>query len=97
MNQDFAMLLKVLLICYLIVMNVLAFAFMGIDKKRAVSHKWRIKESTLFLLAAFGGSVGAIFGMLVFHHKTKHTRFSVGMPVILISQILMVHLFCQLR
>lgn len=67
---------------YLIVINGTAFAAMGIDKRRAKRGKWRIQERTLFLTAFLGGSAGAVAGMYVFRHKTKHRTFTVGMPVI---------------
>lgn len=72
---------------YLVMMNLAAFALMGMDKSRARRHAWRIPEKTLFLSAALGGSVGAILGMQVFRHKTKHWYFVVGMPLILILQL----------
>ena len=75
-------------VLYLILINLLVFALMGIDKSRARRHKWRIPEKTLFLSALLGGSVGAIAGMQVFRHKTKHWYFVVGMPAILIAQII---------
>ena len=75
-------------ILYLILINLLAFALMGVDKSKARRHKWRIPEKTLFLSALLGGSVGAIVGMQVFRHKTKHWYFVVGMPAILIAQII---------
>ncbi len=68
---------------------------MGIDKYRAKKNEWRVKEKTLFFLAAVGGSVGSILGMQCFHHKTKHYRFVYGMPVLLILQILLI--ICLLR
>ena len=77
-----------LLAIYLVLMNVLAFALMGADKRRARRDAWRIKERTLFLSALLGGSLGAIFGMRVFHHKTKHWYFVWGMPLILFAQVL---------
>jgi len=55
---------------YLAVMNTLGFALMGLDKKRAGEHQWRISERTLFLVAALGGSVGSWLGMYIFHHKS---------------------------
>lgn len=64
-----------------------AFAAMGIDKRRAKRGTWRIRERTLFLLALFGGSVGAMAGMWLFRHKTRHWYFVVGMPAILILQV----------
>ena len=72
---------------YLIVINVLAFALMGIDKSKAKRHLWRIPEKTLILSAVIGGSVGAILGMRFFHHKTRKARFAIGVPVILLVQI----------
>ena len=74
---------------YLILINVFAFALMGMDKSRAKKHAWRISEKTLFLSAVFGGSVGAILGMMLFRHKTKHWYFVIGMPLILFLQILL--------
>jgi len=72
---------------YLIIVNIVAFALMGIDKKRAKDHAWRIPERTLFLSAILGGSIGAIAGMQIFRHKTKHWYFQFGMPAILLVQI----------
>ena len=76
------------LILYLLVMNVIGFSLMGIDKSKARKRAWRIPESTLFLFALFGGSIGSIIGMYVFRHKTKHWYFVVGMPLILILQLI---------
>lgn len=76
-----------ILIIYLIIINAAAFIIFGIDKRRAVKNRWRIAESTLFLLALIGGSIGALAGMHVFRHKTKHFRFVLGIPLILILQI----------
>lgn len=74
-------------IMYLIAINVFAFVLMGIDKRRAVRHRWRIPEKTLFLSAVLLGSLGANLGMQVFRHKTKHMSFVIGMPLILLVQI----------
>ncbi len=76
-------------IIYLIIINVIAFIAMYIDKKRAKMGKWRIKEYTLFILALIGGSIGSIAGMYIFRHKTKKARFVIGFPAILIIQILL--------
>ena len=75
---------------YLAVMNLTAFAIMGIDKRKAIKRLWRIPEFTLFIFAIIGGSAGSIIGMKVFRHKTKHWYFVLGMPLILILQILLV-------
>ena len=78
--------LHLLLIIYA-VMSVIGFAFMGIDKNRAINHKWRIKEATLFLIAFLGGGIGSTLGMFFFRHKTKHWYFVVGMPAIVLVHI----------
>ena len=72
---------------YLVIMNLIGFAVMGIDKRRAVKRLWRIPESTLFIVALIGGSLGSIIGMYFFHHKTRHWYFVYGMPAILILQL----------
>lgn len=83
------------LIClYLLVLTLLGFASMGIDKRKARKGLWRIPEKTLFLIAVLGGSIGSIAGMQIFRHKTKHTSFVVGMPLILIIQLLAVWVLC---
>ncbi len=87
------------LVClvYLIVINIIAFILYGVDKRKAKKGKWRISENTLLLIAILGGSIGAIFGMKIFHHKTKKSSFSVGLPIVLIIQILTITLFVFLR
>ena len=77
-----------ILFYYLILVNIIAFITIYIDKKKAIKHKWRIKESTLFLLSIIGGSIGTLLGMYTFRHKTKHKQFTLGIPLILIIQIL---------
>lgn len=74
-------------IIYLLSVNLLGFIIMWIDKFRAKNQSWRVPESNLFLVAVIGGSIGSIAGMYVFHHKTKHLSFIIGMPAILIIQI----------
>ena len=78
--------LKYVLI-YLAVVNLVGFCIMGIDKLKAKRHAWRIPEAALFAVAIFGGSIGSIIGMYTFRHKTKHMSFVIGMPVILVLQI----------
>jgi uncharacterized membrane protein YsdA (DUF1294 family) len=80
--------MSTILLLWVLAWNILAFALMGIDKAKARGNAWRIPERTLFLAAILGGSVGAIFGMSFFHHKTKHWYFQLGMPAILILQII---------
>ena len=78
------------IIGYLIIINILGFLIMGMDKRRAKKHLYRIPEKTLFSVAIIGGSIGSILGMYHFRHKTKHKSFVVGMPIIVILQIILV-------
>lgn len=71
---------------YLIGVNVLTFFVFGIDKWKAKRSKWRISEMSLLGLAILGGSVGAVLGMKVWHHKTKHKKFKYGVPLIMVAQ-----------
>lgn len=82
-------------IIWLVIINLTAFAIFGIDKKRAKQGQWRIPEKTLFLSAILGGSIGAILGMYIFHHKTKHWYFQFGIPAIMIVQIAAVYWLSQ--
>ena len=75
---------------YLILINLTAFIVYGLDKRRAKRGAWRIPERTLILLAAVGGSVGAYAGMRVFHHKTRKTKFRLGVPVALLLWLLLI-------
>ena len=75
------------IILYLIAINVVTFLVYGLDKWKAKRDAWRISETTLLLLAAAGGSVGALLGMQIFRHKTKHVKFTVGVPAILLVQV----------
>ena len=72
---------------YLAVINLATFIVYGADKRRARKGKWRVPERTLFLLPLLGGSVGALLGMRVFHHKTRHWSFVWGIPAILLAQL----------
>ena len=83
-------------IIWLVIINLAAFAVFGIDKKRAKKGQWRIPEKTLFLSAILGGSIGAILGMYIFHHKTKHWYFQIGIPAIMIIQIAAVYWLSQM-
>lgn len=73
---------------YLLIINALGLILMRIDKKKAQLGRWRIRESTLVTVAALGGSIGTMLGMNLFRHKTKHLKFSLGLPVILVLQIM---------
>lgn len=81
-----------IIIIYAVIINIIGFFSMLIDKRRAIKNKWRIPEKTLFLIAVIGGSVGSIAGMRLFRHKTKHWYFAYGMPAILIVQIVIISL-----
>ena len=74
------------IILYFILVNFVGLAVMGIDKSRAKRHAWRISEHMLFLVSLIGGSVGTWAGMYLFHHKTKHWYFVIGMPLIFFIQ-----------
>lgn len=71
----------------LVVMNLAAFALMGIDKLKAKRGAWRIPEKTLFLVAALFGGLGGTLGMTFFRHKTKHWYFKFGFPALLVIQV----------
>ena len=83
------MLTQIILV-YLIIINAAAFLLMLIDKQKAKRSAWRIPEATLMGVAALGGSIGAIAGMYVFRHKTRHLKFFLCLPAILIIQIALV-------
>ena len=72
---------------YLALVNLIAFAVYGADKRRAKKDKRRVPEKTLFLLALIGGSVGALAGMYTYRHKTRHRYFVWGIPAIMLVQI----------
>ena len=83
------------MIIYIIVINIIGFAMMGIDKRRAKKGEWRIPEKTLFACALLGGSLGTTCGMHVFHHKTKHWYFKYGMPLILVLQVYLMNVITK--
>ncbi|HCW52517.1 MAG TPA: DUF1294 domain-containing protein [Clostridium sp.] len=78
--------LKFILI-YLVIINFAGFLIMFIDKNRAIHKEWRIPEKNLIGISVIGGSIGMLLGMNVFRHKTKHLKFTIGVPLILIIQI----------
>ena len=77
---------KLIIFLLFVVLNLVAFIAYGVDKYKAVKNKWRVPESSLILLAVMGGSLGALLGMKTFHHKTKHPKFFIGVPAIIIFQ-----------
>ena len=72
---------------YLILSNARGLVLMRIDKKKALHHQWRIPEATLMTVAALGGSVGSLAGMYLFRHKTRHPKFYLGIPALLVLQL----------
>lgn len=76
-----------LLIVYVATVNAVAFVVYGVDKYKAQKAKWRIRESTLLLLAVIGGSAGVWLGMKIWRHKTRHATFRYGVPAILLIQL----------
>ena len=85
-----------LLLYYLLIINAAGFLLMLVDKWKAKKNRWRIRESTLLIVAALGGSVGSLAGMYLFRHKTLHLKFTVGIPVILAGQCIAVVLIMAL-
>ncbi len=79
-----------ILILAMAAMSLVAFCAMGVDKHRARTDAWRIPEKTLFALALLLGAPGAYAGMMTFRHKTRHTRFRVGLPLLSAAQIILV-------
>ncbi len=84
------------IIIYLLIINLIGFLAMGIDKLKAKKDWWRIPEGTLLMIAILGGGIGSILGMYTFRHKTKKLKFTVGMPTILISEIALI-IYCFIK
>ncbi len=83
------------LIYYLMVINIVTFLVYGIDKIKAKQGSWRISEATLLIFAVIGGSIGALLGMQVWHHKTMHKKFKYGLSLILLGQIALIYLIFE--
>ena len=79
------------IVYYLITLNIVTFFVYGIDKWKAKQGSWRISETILLMLAVIGGSIGALLGMQVWHHKTMHKKFKYGLPLILLAQIALIY------
>lgn len=77
-------------LAYIVSINVLTFVLYGLDKRKAQKAKWRVPESTLLWLAAWGGSIGALLGMILWRHKTQHKKFTLGLPAILLLQVALI-------
>ena len=78
------------ILLYLLMINLIGFFMMWSDKKRAKWGKWRIPEQTLFIVTALGGGIGTIAGMYTFRHKTKKMKFTIGLPALVILEIILV-------
>ena len=81
-----------LILLYLLTVNAIGYLLMLADKRKAQKKLWRIPEATLLTVAAIGGSIGSLLGMYTFRHKTKHLKFTLGIPAILILQLAAVFL-----
>ena len=77
----------ILTAAYLIIINIIGFILPPVDKSKAKKNKWRIMERTLFIVSALGGSIAMYISMRIFHHKTKHKRFMIGIPAIIVLQL----------
>lgn len=85
-------------LAYLLLINAISLAIMHIDKRNARQNLWRISERRLLFLTCIGGTLGILLGMRLFRHKTKHTKFTLGVPCILAIQMvaaLCVYLFIK--
>ena len=74
-------------IIYLIIINIISFLLFGIDKKRSIKKEYRISEYTLISISFLGGAIGSILGMIIFHHKTKKSKFIILIPIALLINI----------
>lgn len=80
------------ILIYIAATSIISFLMFGIDKIKAKRHHWRIPESVLLISAGIGGSIGALLGMYLFRHKTQHKKFTIGVPVILLLQVVLCYL-----
>ena len=85
-----------LFLYYLVLINILGYSLMYIDKRKAIKKLWRISEHNLLLVAIFGGSIGSLLGMYSFRHKTKHLKFKFGIPCIIVMQCILLIFISQL-
>ncbi|MEE0975251.1 MAG: DUF1294 domain-containing protein [Muribaculaceae bacterium] len=78
------------MVIYIIIINIITFSAFAIDKHKARRNQWRISENTLLLLATIGGSIGAYTAMKTFRHKTRHKKFTIIIPLLIIAHIALV-------
>ncbi len=83
--------MQLYLISILAALNLIGFIVVGIDKRKAIKRKWRVQEKTFFILSLLGGSIGVYIGLLAFRHKTRHWYFMLGIPAIIIAQVVGVY------
>lgn len=86
-----------LLLLYFLVINLAAFIMYGIDKRKAIKKKWRIPENMLIGIVLIGGGIGAELGMHIFRHKTRHKKFTIGVPAIVVIQAVIFILVLKVR
>lgn len=77
-----------ILIGYIIIINIISFFIMLYDKRQAIYHNFRISEKTIFIVSLLLGGIGTYVGMYVFRHKTKHLKFTIGIPIVIILNII---------
>ncbi len=85
--------INTLIFVYYLMMNGLGFILMEIDKKKARKQEWRISERTLLLTAFLGGGLGSLMGMRFFHHKTRHVKFQILIPISIFVNVLLIYCF----
>jgi uncharacterized membrane protein YsdA (DUF1294 family) len=83
------------IVFFYLIMNLVGFIIMKVDKNRAIHHKYRISEKTLWGTAILGGAVGTTLGMQMFRHKTKHLNFKIGFPFLAIIEVILFLYYCQ--
>ena len=81
--------MNLLPVIFIILVSIIAFVAMGVDKRKAKQHKHRISEKTLWILALVGGSIGSYLGMIFFRHKTKHLNFRIGFTLLAVGQLIL--------
>lgn len=89
--------MKYIVIIYVVIINIIGFLIMGIDKRKAVKNLWRIPEKTFFIISLLGGGLGSWLGMYTFRHKTKHWYFVAGIPTIAFLELGIAYYFVFLK
>ena len=84
-----------LLILYFVIISIITFLLMYIDKNRAIKNQWRIPESTLINLSILGGGIGTYMGMYIFRHKTRHPKFTIFIPITIILNLFLYYILLK--